>query len=116
MKEDDLTKLRNGVLNVFSRGIQQVSERSKHLENVVANVRKKLKNQQEKVNTVEQSTSSPKNQHKETNEKQAVMENSIKQFSNEIQKLQSELMAEQQKNFILENKLITFECNLNEFF
>ena len=114
VKEEDLTKLRNGVLNIFSRGIQQVSERSKHLENTVTNVRKKLQNQQEKVNTVEQSTNSLKNQYKGTNEKQAIMENSIKQFSNGMQILQSKLKAEQQKHIILENKVITFECHLNE--
>ena len=114
VKKEDLTKVRNGVLNVFSRGIQQASERSKYLDNAITNVGKKLKNQQQKVNTVEQSISFLKNQHKATNEKQAIMENSIKQFSSGIQKLQSELKTEQQKSIILENKVVTFECHLNE--
>ena len=60
------------------------------------------------------STVSVKNQCKDTNGKQIMIENSIKQCSNEIRKLHLELKAEQQKNIILENKLMTFECHLEE--
>ena len=42
------------------------------------------------------------------------MINNIKQCLNEIRKLQSELKAEQRKNHILENKLLIFECYLEE--
>lgn len=42
------------------------------------------------------------------------MENSIKQFSSEIRNLQTELKAEQQTNFVLENRFMTFECRLKE--
>ena len=60
------------------------------------------------------STVSIKNQCKDTNGKQIMIENSIKQCSNEIPKLHLELKAEQHKNIILENKLMTFECHLEE--
>ena len=116
VKEEDLTILRNGVLNVYSKGMQQVHERSKAMGKEIKNLNEGLKKQQEKVNNVVQSTSSIKNQRKEMNKKQNMIENSIKQFSNEIKKLQTELKAEQQKNMILENKLITFECQLKEVF
>ena len=46
--------------------------------------------------------------------KQTVMENSIKQFSSEIRNLQTELKTEQQKNFALENRFMTFKCRLKE--
>ena len=115
VKEEDLTILRNGMLNVYSKGMQQVHERSKEMGKEIKNLCEGLKKQQEKVDNV-QSTSSIKNQRKDMNKKQTMMENSIKQFSNEMKKLQTELRAEQQKNIILENKLITFECQLKEFF
>ena len=114
VKEEDLTKLRNGVLNVYSRGIQQVHERNKEMSNEIKNLHEWLKKQQEKVDSVVQSTTSIKNQHKNLNKKQAMVENSIKKFSSEIKNLQSELKAEQQKNIILENKLMTFENDLKE--
>ena len=116
MKEEDLIILRNRVLNVYSKGMQQVHERSKEMGKVIKNLHKGMKKQQEKVDNMVQSTTSIKNQRKDMNKKQTMMENSIKQFSNEIKKLQTELQAEQQKNIILENKLITFECQLKEIF
>ena len=116
VKEEDLTILRNGVLNVYSKGMQQVHERSKEMGKEIKKLHEGLKKQQEKVDNVVQSTTSIKNQPKDMNKKQTMMENSIKQFSNEIKKIQTELRAEQQKNIILENKLITFECQLKEIF
>ena len=116
VKEEDLTILRNGVLNVYSKGMQQVHERSKEMGKEIKKLHEGLKKQQEKVDNVVQSTTSIKNQRKDMNKKQTMMENSIKQFSNEIKKMQTELRAEQQKNIILENKLITFECQLKEIF
>ena len=114
VKEEDLTKLRNGVLNIYSRGIQQVHEINKEMSNEIKNLHEVLKKQQEKVDNVVQSTASIKNQRSNLNEKQAMMENSIKQFSSEIKNLQSELKAEQKKNIILENKLMAHENHLQE--
>ena len=103
VKNDDLAKLRNGVLNVYSKGNQEEPETSKQLGNEAKN-----------VESVVQSKSSLKNQCKDMNEKLTVMENSIKQFSIQIQKLQTEIKAEQQKNIISENKLMALECHLKE--
>ena len=114
VKEEDLTNLRNGVLNVYSRGIQQVHEINKDMSNEIKNLHQRLKKQQEKVDSVVESTISIKNQRKNMSEKQAMMENSIKEFSSEIKNLQSELKAEQQKSSILENKLITYQFHLKE--
>ena len=114
VKEEDLVELRNGMFNVYGKGIQQVQARSKQVDNEIKNVREGLKKQQEKVESVLKSTISIKNQCKDTNEKQVLVEKSIKQCSNEIQKLQLELKAEQQKNIILEKKLMKFECHLEE--
>ena len=114
VKEEDLTKLRNGVLNVYSKGMQQVHEVNKEMSNEIKKLHEWLKKQQEKVDSVVQSKTSIKNLHKNMNKKQATMENSIKQYSSEIKNLQSEVIAEQQKNIILENKLITFENHLKE--
>ena len=114
VKEEDLAKLRNGVLDVYSKGMQQVHEVNKEMSNEIKNLRECLKKQQEKVDSVVQSTTSIKNQHKNMNKKQEAMENSIKKYSSEIKNLQSEVIAEQQKNSILENKLITFENHLKE--
>ena len=114
VKEEDLVELRNGMFNVYGKGIQQVQERSKQVDNEIKNVQEGLKKQQEKVESVVKSTISIKNQCKDTNGKQIMIDSSIKQCSNEIRKLQLELKAEQQKNIILENKLMTFECHLEE--
>ena len=103
VKNDDLPKLRNGVLNFYSKGIQEEPERSKQLSNEIKN-----------VESVAQSKNSLENQCKDMNEKLTVMGNSIKQFSMEIQKLQTELKAEQQKNIVSENKLMALECYLEE--
>ena len=111
---EDLTELRNGILNIYSKEIEQVHEKSKQQGKEIKNIQEGLKKQQEKVGSVMKSTISIKNQCKDTNGKQIMIENSIKQCSNEIQKLQLELKAEQEKNIILENKLITFECHLEE--
>ena len=92
------------------------NERSKEMGKIIKNLHEGLKKQQEKVDSIVQSTTLIKNQRKNMNKKQTMTENSIKQFSNEIKKLQTELKAEQQKNIILENKLITFECQLKEIF
>ena len=105
VKNGDLAKLRNRVPNVCSKGIQQEPERSKQLDNEIENVENVVK-----------SKNSRKNQCKDMNNDSTMMENSIKQFSMEIQNLQTELKAEQQKNIILENKLISFECHLKEIF
>ena len=111
---EDLTELRNGILNIYSKEMEQVHEKSKQQGKEIKNIQEGLKKQQEKVGSVVKSTISIKNQCKDTNGKQIMIENSIKQCSNEIQKLQLELKAEQEKNIILENKLITFECHLEE--
>ena len=103
VKNDDLPKLRNRVLNFYSKGIQEEPERSKQLSNEIKN-----------VESVAQSKNSLENQCKDMNEKLTVMGNSIKQFSMEIQKLQTELKAEQQKNIVSENKLMALECYLEE--
>ena len=92
------------------------NERSKEMGKIIKNLHEGLKKQQEKVDNIVQSTTLIKNQRKNMNKKQTMTENSIKQFSNEIKKLQTELKAEEQKNIILENKLITFECQLKEIF
>ena len=104
--------IRNEWINVFSRGIQQASERSKHLDSAITNVKKKLKNQQERVIYVVQSIDSLKNQNRNINDKQAALENTSRQFSNERQELKSELKIEQQKNIIWPNKFTTFQCHL----
>ena len=54
------------------------------------------------------------NQHKDTNGKPIMIENSVKQCPNEIRKLQSGLNAEQEKNLVVEKKFTTFECYLEE--
>ena len=89
-------------------------EKSKQQGKEIKDVQGGLKKQQEKVESVVKSTISIKNQCKDTNGKQMIIENSINQCLNEIRKLQLELKAEQQKNIILENKLITLECYLEE--
>ena len=114
VKNEDLAELRNGILNIYSKEIQQVHEKSKQLGKEIKDVQGGLKKQQEKVESVVKSTISIKNQCKDTNGKQMIIENSINQCLNEIRKLQLELKAEQQKNIILENKLITVECHLEE--
>ena len=114
VKEEDLVELRNGMFNVYGKGIQQVQERSKQVDGEIKNVLEGLKKQQEKVDSVLKSTILIKNQCKGTNEKQMMIDNSIKQCSSEIQKLQLELKAEQEKNIILENKLIALGCHLEE--
>ena len=50
------------------------------MSNEIKNLHEVLKKQQEKVDNVVQSTASIKNQRSNLNEKQAMMENSIKQF------------------------------------
>ena len=114
VKNEDLAELRNGILNIYSKEIQQVHEKSKQQGKEIKDVQGGLKKQQEKVESVVKSTISIKNQCKDTNGKQMIIENSINQCLNEIRKLQLELKAEQQKNIILENKLITLECHLEE--
>ena len=103
VKREDLVKLRNEVLNVCSKEIQQEPERSKQQGNEIKN-----------VESVVQSKKSLKNQCKDMNQNPTVMENSIKQFSIEIRKLKTELKTEQQKNIILENKFMSLECHLKE--
>ena len=114
VKNEDLAELRNGILNIYSKEIQQVHEKSKQQGKEIKDVQEGLKKQQVKVESVVKSTISIKNQCKDTNGKQMIIENSINQCLNEIRKLQLELKAEQQKNIILENKLITLECHLEE--
>ena len=114
VKNEDLAELRNGILNIYSKEIQQVHEKSKQQGKEIKDVQGGLKKQQEKVESVVKLTISIKNQCKDTNGKQMIIENSINQCLNEIRKLQLELKAEQQKNIILENKLITLECHLEE--
>ena len=114
VKNEDLAELRNGILNIYSKEIQQVHEKSKQQGKEIKDVQGGLKKQQEKVESVVKSTISIKNQCKDTNGEQMIIENSINQCLNEIRKLQLELKAEQQKNIILENKLITLECHLEE--
>lgn len=114
MKKEDRVELRNGMFNVCGIGIKQFQEISKQLDNEIKNTWEGLKKQQEKVEKIVKSTTFIKNQHKDTNGKQIMIDNSIKHCSNEIQKLQWELKAEQQNNIILENKLLTFECHLEE--
>ena len=114
VKNEDLAELRNGILNIYSKEIQQVHEKSKQQGKEIKDVQGGLKKQQEKVESVVKLTISIKSQCKDTNGKQMIIENSINQCLNEIRKLQLELKAEQQKNIILENKLITLECHLEE--
>ena len=114
VKNEDLAELRNGILNIYSKEIQQVHEKSKQQGKEIKDVQGGLKKQQEKVESVVKLTISIKNQCKDTNGKQMIIENSINQCLNEIRKLRLELKAEQQKNIILENKLITLECYLEE--
>lgn len=56
--------------------------------------------QQAKVENVVKLTISINNQHKDTNGKTIMIESSVKQCSNKIRKLESELKAEQQKHLI----------------
>ena len=114
VKNEDLAELRNGIPNIYSKEIQQVHEKSKQQGKEIKDVQEGLKKQQVKVESVVKSTISIKNQCKDTNGKQMIIENSINQCLNEIRKLRLELKAEQQKNIILENKLITLECYLEE--
>ena len=113
VKEEDQSKLRNGVLNVYSSGIQ-VHEITKEMGNEIKNLDEGLKKQQEKIDSIVESTNMIKKTRKSLNIRQSMTENSMKQFSSEIKKLQSEFKAEQQKNQILENKLMTFEILLKE--
>ena len=89
----DLAKLRNGLFNVYGKGNQQEPESRKQLGNEIEN-----------VDSAVQSENFLKNQCKDMNEKLIVMENSIKQFSGEIEKLEAKLKAEQQSNIILKKK------------
>ena len=114
VKKEDLVELRNGLFNVYGNGIQQVQERSKQLDNEIKNVWEGLKKQQEKVESVVKLAISIKSQHKDNNGKQIIIDDSISQCSNEIQKLQLDLKAEQQKNITLENKLMAFGYHLEE--
>ena len=114
VKEEDLTNLRNGVLNVYSRGIQQVHEINKDMSNEIKTLHQWLKKQQVKVDRVVQSTILTKKQHENINKTQIMTEKFFNQFSSEIKNLQIELKAEQEKNIILENKLTTIECRLKE--
>ena len=114
VKEEDLLKVRNGVLNVYSRGIQQVHEINKEMSNEIKNLDEGLKKQQEKIDNIVESTNTIIKTRKNLKIRLSMTENSIKQFSGEIKNLQSELKAEQQKNSFLENKLMTFESHLKE--
>ena len=114
VKEEDLRKLRNRVLNVYSRGIQQVHEINKEMSNEIKNLDEGLKKQQEKIDSIVESTNTIIKTCESLKMRQSMTENSIKQFSSEIKNLQSEFKAEQQKNRILENKLMTFESHLKE--
>ena len=113
VKEEDQSKLRNEVLNVYSSGIQ-VHEINKEMGNEIKNLDEGLKKQQEKIDSIVKSTKMIEKTRKSLNIRQSMTENSMKQFSSEIKKLQSEFKAEQQKNQILENKLMTFEILLKE--
>ena len=114
VKEEDLIKLRNRVLNVYSRGIQEVPEINKEISNEIKNLDEGLKKQQEKIDSIVESTNTIIKTRESLKMRQLMTENSIKQFSSEIKNLQSEFKAEQQKNRILENKLMTFESHLKE--
>ena len=69
VKEEDLTNLRNGVLNVYSRGIQQVHEINKEMSNEIKSLHQWLKKQQVKVDSVVQSTILTKKQNENINKK-----------------------------------------------
>ena len=114
VKEEDLSKFRNGVLDVYSREIQQVHEINKEMSNEIKNLDEGLKKQQEKIDRIMESTNMIKKTRKSLNIRQSMTENSVKQFSSEIKTLQSEFRAEQQKNRILENKLMAFEIHFKE--
>ena len=114
VKEEDRLKVRNGVRNLYSSEIQQVHEVNKEMSNEINNFDEGLKKQQEKIDSIVESTNTIKKTCERLNIRQSMTENSIKQFSSEIKNLQSELKAEQQKNRILENKLMTFESHLKE--
>ena len=75
VKEEDLTNLRNGVLNVYSRGIQQVHEINKDMSNEIKTLHQWLKKQQVKVGRVVQSTILTKKQHENINKTQIMTEN-----------------------------------------
>ena len=114
VKEEDLLKVRNGVLNVYSSGIQQVHEINKEMSNEIKNLDEGLKKQQEKIGSIVESTNTIIRTRKNLKIRQSLTENSIQQFSSEIKNLQSEFKAEQQKNRFLENKLMIFESHLKE--
>ena len=103
VNNDDLAKLRNGLFNVYGKGNQQEPESRKQLGNEIEN-----------VDSAVQSENFLKNQCKDMNEKLIVMENSIKQFSGEIEKLEAKLKAEQQSNIILKKKLMVIEYYLKK--
>ena len=72
VKEEDLTNLRNGVLNVYSRGIQQVHEINKEMSIEIKNLHQWLKKQHVKVDSVVQSTILTKKQNENINKKQTM--------------------------------------------
>ena len=52
VKNEDLAELRNGILNIYSKEIQQVHEKSKQQGKEIKDVQEGLKKQQEKVESV----------------------------------------------------------------
>ena len=64
-EEEDLLKVRNGVLNVYSSGIQQVHEINKEMSNEINNFDEGLKKQQKKIDSIVESTNTIKKNMRE---------------------------------------------------
>ena len=112
--DKDLAKLKNEIVLICSKGMGQLNDRMEPIRNDVKNLEEALRKEKEKIQALTQSTNSIKNQSKSNEKKQAKIENSIKQFSSEIVYLRAELVSEQQKNVILENRVLTLESKFAE--
>ena len=112
--DKDLAKLKNEIVLICSKGMGQLNDRLEPIRSDVKNLQEALRKEKEKVQALTQSTNSIKNQRKSNEKKQAKIEDSIKQFSSEILHLRSELISEQQKNVVLENRILTLESKFAE--
>ena len=112
--DKDLAMLKNEIVLICSKGMGQLHDRMEQIRNDIKNLQEALRKEKEKIQALTQSTNSIKNQRKNNEKKQAKIENSITQFSSEILYLRNELISEQQKNLILENRVLTLESKFTE--
>ena len=75
VKNEDLAELRNRIVNIYSKEIEKEHEKSKQQGKEIKKVQEGLEKQQEKIESVVKSTVSIKNQCKDNNGKQLMIEN-----------------------------------------